>query len=720
MLYRLILFVFLSVFASVAQGADMTASLFNLGKEQDKKEDLSKEAQKEIKDLIQTLENKGKRDNLVKALKALTISSKAKENQETFFQHLAKTTAEKLKSVADMTTNAIAAVIQLPVDLALGLSNLSTPEVRTHFLSLISCLLLLFIGGLLFEFATRYFFNAWPYTNDLQSKGLVKRLLFGYFPVLVFSLLVAVGALFVVTSNNISVGILSLLFHVFLVRTIWFVSLIIVSPKHEDMRIVPMSNQDSMRLHTWLLILGNVWVALNLIYQLIVPLRLEPDVMKNITNVSFFIMCTLGIGFLNSFRDFYYQRLRLDDVPDIETSGRLYIILMSALPRLSYLFLLSMVVGLFLAKALEAEKTFEYLYQSFGWSLGVFGVTFFLSKKIQAMASHWVKQYNEIPVQSPKKRQFWTETTHSMMTLLPVLQLAIWGSALIIILRIWGIDLLELINDEATRDIVMAIVAIIIILWATRLLWSAWNMILDHQMKSISVKGRVIEPSVIVKTLGPIIRTLGHVVLFIACGVLMLQQMGINALPLFYGFGILGLAFGFGAQDLARDLINGVLVLIEGNLAVGESVIIGSYAGTVERITPRSVFLRHPNGHLQNIPFSEVKNIINRSRDFSVAKLFVTIEIETPLEKVIQALEETLAQVKQHSYMAKWAKGPLKILGVQEKMDDGYTVVATVRTLPDPGSDFPLEFYRQWRITSQEMGIRQPVQRQQIELVKNA
>lgn len=98
----------------------------------------------------------------------------------------------------------------------------------------------------------------------------------------------------------------------------------------------------------------------------------------------------------------------------------------------------------------------------------------------------------------------------------------------------------------------------------------------------------------------------------------------------------------------------------------------------------------------------------------------VSVEFETPIEKVTQALEETLEEIKaNHPVYGKMIKSPLKFLGVHESFEHGYTYVCSVRTSPDPSGDFVYEFYRQWKVTSDKHHISQPVQRQQVEVLRD-
>ena len=109
-----------------------------------------------------------------------------------------------------------------------------------------------------------------------------------------------------------------------------------------------------------------------------------------------------------------------------------------------------------------------------------------------------------------------------------------------------------------------------------------------------------------------LIRTLAVVVYLIA-GLMILRELGFNITPLLAGAGILGLALSIGAQFLVRDFLTGLVVLIEDQFRVGDQVNINGHEGRVERITPRTVWLRDDQGAVHIIPFSAIQIVENRT-----------------------------------------------------------------------------------------------------------
>ena len=119
-------------------------------------------------------------------------------------------------------------------------------------------------------------------------------------------------------------------------------------------------------------------------------------------------------------------------------------------------------------------------------------------------------------------------------------------------------------------------------------------------------------------TLLPIARNVGFVVLAVMAVLMALSALGVQIGPLLAGAGVVGVAVGFGAQTLVKDIISGMFYLLDDAFRIGEYVMSGSYKGTVELFSLRSVKLRHHRGPLTTVPFGELGAIQNLSRDWVI------------------------------------------------------------------------------------------------------
>ncbi|MBC7217317.1 MAG: mechanosensitive ion channel family protein [Candidatus Caldatribacterium sp.] len=134
-----------------------------------------------------------------------------------------------------------------------------------------------------------------------------------------------------------------------------------------------------------------------------------------------------------------------------------------------------------------------------------------------------------------------------------------------------------------------------------------------------------------------------YIVVFFAL-ILILQEVGVNATAILAGAGVVGIAVGFGAQTLVRDILTGLFLIFEDSLSVGDIVQIGDITGTVEEIGLRVTRLRTFSGALVTIPNGEISRIVNYNRGFSRAVVEVSIAYEADIDKAVEVLRRVVAE----------------------------------------------------------------------------
>lgn len=122
------------------------------------------------------------------------------------------------------------------------------------------------------------------------------------------------------------------------------------------------------------------------------------------------------------------------------------------------------------------------------------------------------------------------------------------------------------------------------------------------------------------KTLGGIIITTGNIVIYVIVFLMVLDLFGVNIAPILAGFGIMGLAIGFGAQSLVKDFVSGLFILIENQYSIGDKVKIGSAEGRVVKITMRSTVLQDDEGKTFYLSNGSINNVVNFSQSHKTKK----------------------------------------------------------------------------------------------------
>jgi len=170
-------------------------------------------------------------------------------------------------------------------------------------------------------------------------------------------------------------------------------------------------------------------------------------------------------------------------------------------------------------------------------------------------------------------------------------------------------------------------------------------------------------------TLLPIFRNFLLAVIAAIAGMVVLSELGVDIAPLFAGAGVVGIAVGFGAQTLIRDIFSGAFFLMDDAFRRGEYIEIGGTRGTVEKISVRSMQLRHHLGPLHTIPFGEITSLTNYSRDWVMMKLPLRLTYDTDPEVVRKLIKQLGKELLEHPEIGDKFLEPLKSQGVYQMED---------------------------------------------------
>ncbi|WP_428927592.1 mechanosensitive ion channel family protein [Marinibacterium sp. SX1] len=187
-------------------------------------------------------------------------------------------------------------------------------------------------------------------------------------------------------------------------------------------------------------------------------------------------------------------------------------------------------------------------------------------------------------------------------------------------------------------------------------------------------------------TLLPLFRGAILAVVVVTIALIALLELGVNVGPLFAGAGVVGIAIGFGAQTLVRDIFSGAFFLIDDAFRKGEYIDLGNVKGTVEKISVRSFQLRHHLGALQTVPFGEIQVLTNYSRDWVIMKLPLRVTYDTDVEKVRKLIKKLGQQLLDDPVIGENFIQPLKSQGVIEMQDSA--MIIRVKFMTKPGDQW--------------------------------
>ena len=207
-------------------------------------------------------------------------------------------------------------------------------------------------------------------------------------------------------------------------------------------------------------------------------------------------------------------------------------------------------------------------------------------------------------------------------------------------------------------------------------------------------------------TLLPLFRSLILLVVVVTIALIALLELGINVSPLFAGAGVVGIAIGFGAQTLVRDIFSGAFFLFDDAFRKGEYIDIGGVKGTVEKISVRSFQLRHHLGALHTVPFGEIQTLTNYSRDWVIMKLPLRVTYDTDVDKVRKLIKNLGQDLLKDPVIGANFIQPLKSQGVIEMQDSA--MIIRVKFMTKPGDQWLVrkKVFEEIRALFEREGIR--------------
>jgi small conductance mechanosensitive channel len=210
------------------------------------------------------------------------------------------------------------------------------------------------------------------------------------------------------------------------------------------------------------------------------------------------------------------------------------------------------------------------------------------------------------------------------------------------------------------------------------------------------------------RTLGSVINKVVTIALSAVTLLMVLTAFGVNITPVLTGAGILGLAVGFGAQTLVRDVISGFFLILEDQVRVGDVAAINGVAGSVEALNLRTIVLRDGEGTVHVFPNGAIQTLANRSKDFSYYVIDLGISYREDPDRVTAVLREIGTEMQADPLYAPWILEPLEVQGLDSFGDWSMILKMRIKTVPLKQWDVGREFRKRLRRRFEQEGIEMP------------
>jgi small conductance mechanosensitive channel len=210
------------------------------------------------------------------------------------------------------------------------------------------------------------------------------------------------------------------------------------------------------------------------------------------------------------------------------------------------------------------------------------------------------------------------------------------------------------------------------------------------------------------RTLGDLLHNVASVLIVVVAALMVLQELKVNIMPILTGAGILGLAVGFGAQTLVKDVISGFFLILENQVRVGDVAKINGTGGLVEAINLRTIVLRDQAGAVHVFPCGGVNTLANLSKDFAYALLDIQVAYKHDTDVVVAVMNEVSEQMRTSSTLGAVMLEPLEVIGVEGFGESSVTIRVRMKTLPLKQWDVAREFRRRLKKAFDAAGIEIP------------
>jgi small conductance mechanosensitive channel len=214
-----------------------------------------------------------------------------------------------------------------------------------------------------------------------------------------------------------------------------------------------------------------------------------------------------------------------------------------------------------------------------------------------------------------------------------------------------------------------------------------------------------------VRTLTGVLWTISFGLIWFIAVLLALGEIGIDLGPILAGAGIIGLAVGFGAQHLVRDLVTGFFLILENQIRVGDAAVINGTSGMVEAVTFRTIILRDVSGTVYIFPNGAINTLANMSKDWSAYVIDVTISFKDDTDQVIEIMRKVAEELRAEPRYGSVMIEPIEIFGVDAFTDTGVIIKARFKTLPAQQHFVGREYRRRVVKALDNAGIDLPAQR---------
>ena len=463
---------------------------------------------------------------------------------------------------------------------------------------------------------------------------LLQRFAWQVLDLLVFGIAVAAAFFALYHGHEATrLTVMTYLLAIVLLRLMADGSRFLLAPHAHDLRLIPFDDHDALRLHRWIVAVAAIGAFGFLTGDLLALLGLERttlDVFDTMVGVAFVAALIVMI---------WQARRPVAGLIRGERSGHgpLALRLLQFLAQTWHLLATAYVLVIFATYQVRAA-----LGQETAVSVGILSLLLVAALPLADAALCRIgTEY--FAARRAAAGEPGAERVGYEAAIERALHVGLWLVGFLIFTRLWDIDIYTVTQEGIGDTAAGALFNIVVTVLFAYVGWEIVKAMIDRR---IETEGPAPVPGEAggeggegsgqgasrLRTLLPLARKAIFATLVVMVVMIILSSLGVDIGPLLAGAGVVGLAIGFGAQTLVRDIVSGVFFLVDDAFRVGEYIDLGNVKGTVEKISIRSMQLRHHRGALNTVPFGEISYLTNYSRDWAIMKLEFRVTYDTDVD----------------------------------------------------------------------------------------
>ncbi len=632
-----------------------------------------------LQNLVEAIENDAERKKFLERLKALVATQKAADQKKKADSDLLNKLATHARSLTDSFKGFASIASGIPNIWNWLRTHLAKDTQRARLIAGFWQSALALLIGLMVESLLRILLrrprqriedrDREPFT--IRAAYLAVRTLMDMLPIAAFGA-AAYATLSQLEPSATTIRVaLTLIYGFILARVILAIARTLLAPRIDSLRILPISDSKAAYLYVWVRRIANTIVYGYFGLQALAVFNPPASIYEALLRLLGIVVTMMLIVLILQNRRAVADTLRgsAEDSSLRRAIGRL--------GDLWHVVAIVYVLAGFFVWLLDVDGGFTFMLRATALSLLVGVTALALMVGIRRLLIRLFRIDDDLKQKNPELEN---QANRYLYMVHRILFLAILTMTALVILDIWGLGILEILRTNAGRAVVRAVIVLVLVVISVFVLWDIINTATARYLSRLEESGG--QRAMRMRTLLPMIKKGLLVAIVVTAILIVLSEMGLNIGPLLAGAGVLGLAIGFGAQTLVKDVITGIFNIVEDTMAVGDVVTVAGRRGVVEDLSIRSITLRDYFGTQHTIPFSSIDDVQNLTKDYSYSVFDYGVGYRENVDEVIGIICEVGATMKADPEFGEHILDDLEVAGLQELGDSAVVIRSRFKCTP--------------------------------------